>query len=549
MTSCYNRYWDVVWSGEGVTRKKGRLDRLEGTNLTVVVETEEKVEISFTRMWNSSLQAKVVPLNFDKRYVMLRGSSGFYTYAIYEHLEGWPAFDLDNTRIVFKLAKQKFRYMAIADNRQRYMPLPEDRSPERGKTLAYPEAVLLVNPIEPEFKGEVDDKYLYSCESQDIGVHGTGGPLKQFLTSHVGPTTLTVMHSTHYAGANITMKIGPNEPWKKVYGPAFAYLNSLSDGGDPLSLWDDAKKQMVNEVHMWPYDFIASEDFPPAKQRGSVGGRLLVLDRYVSNATISAECSYVGLAAPGEVGSWQLESKGYQFWTKTDEGGNFTINGIRPGDYNLYAWVPGFIGEYKFISVIRINPGCDIDIGDLVYEPPRNGSTLWEIDMEGTDSMDYGKDMQRYIPVRIWFSQLAKSDYSKDWFFAQVTRKKDNATYEGTTWQIKFLLDEVDEHAAYKLRLALATANVAELEVRVNEPNANPVFSTGQIGKDNTIARHGIHGLYRLFNVDIPVAQLRIGNNTLFLTQTARISPFQGVMYDYIRLEGPPQPRKTLKEI
>ena len=45
--------------------------------------------------------------------------------------------------------------MAIADNRQRYMPLPEDRSLERGKTLAYPEAVLLVNPIEPEFKGEV----------------------------------------------------------------------------------------------------------------------------------------------------------------------------------------------------------------------------------------------------------------------------------------------------------------------------------------------------------------------------------------------------------
>jgi len=58
----------------------------------------------------------------------------------------------------------------------------------------------------------VDDKYAYSCESKDIGVHGwisadplvgfwqitpshefrTGGPLKQFLTSHVGPTNLGV---------------------------------------------------------------------------------------------------------------------------------------------------------------------------------------------------------------------------------------------------------------------------------------------------------------------------------------------------------------------
>lgn len=45
--------------------------------------------------------------------------------------------------------------MVIADDRQRFMPLPDDRSPERGQVLAYPEAVLLVDPVEPEFKGEV----------------------------------------------------------------------------------------------------------------------------------------------------------------------------------------------------------------------------------------------------------------------------------------------------------------------------------------------------------------------------------------------------------
>lgn len=45
--------------------------------------------------------------------------------------------------------------MAMSDNRQRFMPLPDDRLPGRGQPLAYPEAVLLVNPIEPEFQGEV----------------------------------------------------------------------------------------------------------------------------------------------------------------------------------------------------------------------------------------------------------------------------------------------------------------------------------------------------------------------------------------------------------
>lgn len=45
--------------------------------------------------------------------------------------------------------------MAITDDRQRFMPLPDDRLPDRGQALAYPEAVLLVNPLEPQFKGEV----------------------------------------------------------------------------------------------------------------------------------------------------------------------------------------------------------------------------------------------------------------------------------------------------------------------------------------------------------------------------------------------------------
>lgn len=55
--------------------------------------------------------------------------------------------------------------MAIADNRKRFMPLPEDRLPNRGQPLAYPEAVLLTNPVEPELKGEVSSpsSFYFSC--------------------------------------------------------------------------------------------------------------------------------------------------------------------------------------------------------------------------------------------------------------------------------------------------------------------------------------------------------------------------------------------------
>lgn len=59
------------------------------------------------------------------------------------------------TLVVFLFILERFHYMVVADNRQRFMPLPDDRSPPRGQVLAYPEAVRLVDPLEPEFKGEV----------------------------------------------------------------------------------------------------------------------------------------------------------------------------------------------------------------------------------------------------------------------------------------------------------------------------------------------------------------------------------------------------------
>lgn len=86
--------------------------------------------------------------------------------------------------------------------------------------------------------------------------------------------------SAHYAGEDIVLKLQPNEPWKKVFGPTFVYLNNLLDHEDPLAhLWEDAKFQMNKEVQSWPYDFPASDDFQKASQRGSVCGTLLVRDR------------------------------------------------------------------------------------------------------------------------------------------------------------------------------------------------------------------------------------------------------------------------------
>jgi rhamnogalacturonan endolyase len=50
-------------------------ERMDTTNLTVIVENEEQVELSFTRTWNFSLEGKFAPLNIDKRF--------FFIYSIF----------------------------------------------------------------------------------------------------------------------------------------------------------------------------------------------------------------------------------------------------------------------------------------------------------------------------------------------------------------------------------------------------------------------------------------------------------------------------------
>lgn len=44
---------------------------------------------------------------YKYRFIVLRGSSGFYTYGIYEHKAGWPDFGIGETRVAFKLRKDK----------------------------------------------------------------------------------------------------------------------------------------------------------------------------------------------------------------------------------------------------------------------------------------------------------------------------------------------------------------------------------------------------------------------------------------------------------
>ncbi|CAD6254960.1 unnamed protein product [Miscanthus lutarioriparius] len=578
-------YWDVLWDYPGSGRP-GVLNMLDGSELRVVSSSEENVELSFRSNYNPSLPNSV-RLNIDKRFVMLKGSSGFYCYAILEHASSYPALIVAESRVTFKL-NTDIRYTEVHAQRSRQSCATlRSTGLQGGRPAGRPHGATV--------QGEVDDKYQYSLDNKDNAVHGwigggrtstnpamgfwvitpsnefkSGGPMKRELTSHVGPVSMAVFLGTHYTGIDIMLNLGDGEYWKKVLGPVFIYLNSNpNNGSDIRALWDDAKAQARAEAGKWPYSFPESPDFAKAGDRGTVTGTLLVRDAFASKGgDVPAATAFVGLAAPGgQPGSWATQCKGYQFWTTAAASGRFSISGVRAGTYSLYAWVPGFLGDYVHTSTVTVTPGGAVDLCTLVFEPPRSGPTLWEIGVPDRTAAEFFvpdadpryasklfMDKDRYRQYGLWerYAELhpagndlvftvGQSDYSKDWFFAHVTRMVGNVSTP-TTRQIRFNLDHVVANGTYTLRIALAAAQMSRLTVRVNgRATREAVFSTPEFGDGNAIARHGIHGgVQWSFEFPIRGYLLQQGKNSISITQTRAFGPFLGVMYDYLRLEGPP---------
>ncbi|KAK9151714.1 hypothetical protein Syun_010023 [Stephania yunnanensis] len=202
-------------------------------------------------------------------------------------------------------------------------------------------------------------------------------------------------------------------------------------------------------------------------------------DSYVTKGLIPVKNAYVGLPI-------EVESKGYQSWVQTDSNGYLPLTTLFPANT---------------VYMVRVT---DIQLGHLIYVPPRNGSTIWEIGYPdrtapGIDSMASGADTQIYRLNPIW----------------RGTEK-----YVPTTWEIKFNLGSLTS-GSYTLRMALASAARSDIHVYANNLDGNHlVFQVLNLGMDNAVCRHGIHGLYRLFDIEIFWTQYsshRPGEDMLFV--------------------------------
>ena len=512
--------------------------------------------------------------DIEIRYALDRGVSGLYTYSIFTHKADYPATSIGEARFAVKLKDDIFDWMTVDANRNMEMITTSDWN--HGVPQNLKEARLMTTGI---YQGQVEHKYDYSANQFDVLAWGwsssekhvglwfvnptdeylSGGPTKMELSAHrdatfttsqtaeAPPTLLNYWRGSHYGGSSCVMAQG--EEWTKVIGPFLIYCNT---GADHDAVWKDALAQAKKETAAWPYEWVSGVDYPHKAERSTVTGQMVLNDPLAPPGTKMSNL-LVGLSAPdylpggkpggqgpgGKVG-WQEDAKHYEFWVRADDQGHFSIPNVRPGAYTLHAIADGVLGDFSKTDV-TIESGKPLDLGSVQWQPVRYGKQLWDIGIPNRNASEFlhGDHYWKWglyneyptdFPDDVNFT-IGKSDYHKDWNYAQCPRSD---RPEGTTWTVNFDLP-ADEHGKAILRLAICGASSRPISVKVNDQTAGVVNDL----KDNaTIRRDGIQGFWSEHDVVFDAGMLKSGTNSLKLTISGNpTNPFYGIEYDYVRLE------------
>ena len=542
-------YWHSNSNGfEDGKRLPQKFYPLDG-ELKIIQNSEEYAEIVFYKESD-----EVFPFDGCLHYVLRRGDSGFYLFMTAEHAPDMPSGFIEQYAYNLRLDPEVFRYIAVDDKRQHISHSSQDEA----------SAESIMDATFRLKDGRVVSKYNYCHDIAEDNYHVYGWaskrdgvwliqpsaeyypttPFKQFLSSHQTyqtPIIIWQVHCVHYGGMLAIFDSG--ERWRKLYGPAFYYVNS---GGNERTLWEDAKSQAEKLKNEWPYSWMQHKWFPV--QRGKVTGKLALPGGEPARDT------WIILSPPGI--NWSLETKGYHFWTKTDENGDFVIGDVRSGIYDLFAVGADQFHEYKR-EEIAVDANSTTSLGTLVWNPVTHGRTIWQIGVADRSSGEFrnGDDYRHWGVWRRYPEQfpkdvhfiIGKSKERDDWNFAHWTWH--SRTPE---WKIEFEMEERHEGNA-NLTFGIAASRPGnrhrktDLRVIVNGEEVGRIQLAGSGSAGHRSGRQTTK--YSVVTIPFEAALFKKGTNFIVLSHPESRAYSIGddfgetgsgpgyLMYDAIRLE------------
>ena len=574
------------------------------------------------------LQDSATNGTMDIHFSMLRGSTGFYVTPIWSHrAQDGPMPDNEGRDNIY--IGSIFNWMSVSAQHDFEtgvnQPLvPASISPQENELVTGgPMQGLYFDKYKygMDFGGQNSGERVWgwsSVNDPSIGFAGknvgiwhvlssvemyNGGPMKTELMEGESAYTLNMINGSHY-GLGQAFVMANNEVWSKTYGPYFVYFNNvantLTDGLQASrALFADAQAQAAAEQTAWPYTWFNNANYVPAAGRGAISGQIVINDTYNPNA--SASNLWVGIvqqpAVSDGVYDFQEWCKAYEFWTKSDASGNFTITNVIPGNnYTLYAFGQGAAGTFMSQNQTGGNPpwlfnlpaspfsvsissGATYNLGTVAWSPTRVGPTVFEIGQPDRTGGKFRHGDDWFVgdigpsptaPSPIWTRFLdypfdfpngvnytvGQSRWGTDWNFIQpiVVDYAGNENPSSST--ITFNLATAPANGATaSLYLGIAATYSGPIIVSVNGSNlgsgsgnaagvtATPVtlltangFNPPATAADVSV-REGNHGAFSDERITFPASMLHAGNNTVNINMRKGGYFANCAVYDYLRLE------------
>ncbi len=456
------------------------------------------------------------PFAVEYHFVMKKGLSGLYAYAVLRHPSNQPAATLYQTRFVFRTASDDtvFNYWTVG----------------RGKTIRIPRSNVVSQVTDATFllsDGSIKTKYLNSVYFAKTPVYGTlgvqpdeshgiwmiepfgdyhnGGPSRQGQTVH-DDVLLRVVQDTHFGSSPVQVAAG--EDWRKVYGPFLIYADRAAD---PNALWDDADRQLLAEKAQWPYRFVTAPEY--AKARGSLTGKILLNGQTPQHIQVI-------LSDPDPEVAWTAQAKGYNYWTDILPDGTFAIANVVPGDYTLY--VSGADQPQDYVQTgVHVVAGQTATLAPIDWRPEIHGKTLWQLgtfdrtaaEFRNGDAARGYQMFARYpeqFPHDVDFT-IGKDDPAADWNYAQWSWYA-----QSPLWHLRF--DAPAQNGIATLTIGVASAQPAHgklTDVNVTL-NGQPIGMIA-LSKTGTAGYRGGNqdSPYNVVTFTFDAALIRPGNNDL----------------------------------
>ena len=535
---------------------------------SVTTSNADMVDISCKVTWANNTN-RVHAFDIDCHYVLRRGDTGLYAYAVLSHPASYPATSVGEWRIVWWLphSTTDWTFERIYADAQRnwYWGKYTDYLTESNTAIG--EVKLLTTGARA---GQYDCKYEYSLEYQNAGCWGhasdtnkigawvvlggydylNDGPIKNDLAL---AESYSLLHfgRDHFNASSTSVAAG--ETWSKIFGPFLLYCNKTATNSDAgNNLWADAKAQVAAEISAWPYSWLTNSDYPAANQRGAVSGKLIITDAL--KPTLAAGTNtWIGLAQPDTGGNWQFESKRYQSWVHPDTNGNFFIPFMRPGSYTLSAFTDGAVGEFTFSNSVNVTANNTNALGNLTWAVPHPGGQIaWEIGIPDRRAGEFRHSTNYWYPF-LWETYSndfpnplgytnGVSNWSNDWNYAHPGYLV-GTNWSVWKWRIHFNLTNLPTSGSATLTFAFASINYGAVQVFVNDESTllGEVATTTAGGGTggNGLIREVNHAKYSLGYFSVPLPSLRVGSNIVTLVQRRSSASSDHVMYDYLNLELP----------